>query len=153
ANVAIRRLRAPTYVPHGGSVRPGAGVMSAARESTDCSRSRSVVTPANCDARRVRWWEGNSVARIRWLNTTRTTVFGLFGSEPFRDADLGELRRSRGYWKGAIILPPCGTFRVSLAGSRQAPDQSALKLAKELPQRIHALIPDIQSGLFDHYAP
>ena len=27
-------------------------------------------------------------------------MFGLFKSEPFLDSDLGELRRSGGYWRG-----------------------------------------------------
>lgn len=80
-------------------------------------------------------------------------MFGLFKSEPFRDAQLGELRRSGGYWKGTIPLAPCGTFRLSLAGRREAPDSLALKLAKELPERFPALMPHIESGLFEHYLP
>ncbi len=31
-------------------------------------------------------------------------MFGLFKSEPFLDSDLGELRRSGGYWKGGLEL-------------------------------------------------
>ena len=80
-------------------------------------------------------------------------MFGLFRSEPFQDAQLGELRRSRGHWKGSIALPPCGTFRLSLHGSRKAPDPTALKLAKELAERFLTLMPDIQNGLFEHYTP
>ena len=80
-------------------------------------------------------------------------MFGLFKSEPFRDGQLGELRRSGGYWKGRLALAPCGTFRLSLAGSREAPDPVALGLAKELPDRFKALMPKIQGGLFEHYAP
>lgn len=80
-------------------------------------------------------------------------MFGLFKSKSYRDAQLGELRRTGSHWKGCIALAPCGTFRLSLAGSREAPDSRALKLAKELPGRIQGLMPDIQSGLFEHYAP
>ena len=80
-------------------------------------------------------------------------MFGLFRSEPVRDAQLGELRRSGGHWKGSLELAPCGTFRLSLAGSRKAPDSAALALAKELPGRFKALMPKIQGGLFDHHAP
>jgi len=80
-------------------------------------------------------------------------MFGLFKSEPYRDAQLGELCRSGRHWKGSLALAPCGTFRLSLAGSRAAPDSLALKLAKELPSRIQTLMPTIQSGLFEHYAP
>jgi len=80
-------------------------------------------------------------------------MFGLFKSESYRDAQLGELGRSGSHWKGSIALAPCGTFRLSLAGSREAPDSLALRLAKELPRRIQTLMPKIQSGLFEHYAP
>lgn len=80
-------------------------------------------------------------------------MFGLFKSEPFRDGQLGELRRSGGYWKGNLVLAPCGAFRLSLVGSREAPNPVALRLAKELPDRFKGLMPDIQGGLFEHYAP
>ena len=78
-------------------------------------------------------------------------MFGLFKSEPVRDGQLGELRPSGGHWRGSLELVPCGTFRLSLAGSRKAPDSAALRLAKELPGRFKALMPTIQSGLFEHY--
>ena len=80
-------------------------------------------------------------------------MFGLFKSEPFRDGQLGELRRSGGYWKGSLVVAPCETFRLALAGSREAPDPIALGLAKELPDRFKSLMPKIQTGLFEHYAP
>jgi uncharacterized protein DUF6985 len=80
-------------------------------------------------------------------------MFGLFKSEPYRDAQLGKLCRSGRHWRGSITLAPCGTFRLSLAGGRAAPGSLALKLAKELPLRIQTLMPKIQSGLFEHYAP
>jgi Domain of unknown function (DUF6985) len=80
-------------------------------------------------------------------------MFGLFKSEPVLDLQLGELRRSGGHWRGSLELVPCGTFRLSLAGSRKAPDAAALRLAKELPGRFKALMPAIQGGLFEHYAP
>jgi hypothetical protein len=80
-------------------------------------------------------------------------LFGLFKSEPFRDGQLGELRRSGGYWKGSLAVAPCETFRLVLAGSREAPDPIALGLAKELPDRFKSLMSKIQAGLFEHYAP
>jgi len=80
-------------------------------------------------------------------------MFGLFKSKPFRDPQLGEFRRSGDYWKGSLIVAPCGTFRLALAGSREAPDPIALGLAKELPDRFKSLVPKIQTGLFEHYAP
>jgi hypothetical protein len=80
-------------------------------------------------------------------------MFGLFKSEPFRDGHLGEFRRSGRYWKNSLLVAPCGTFRLALAGNRQAPDLIALGLAKELPGRFKSLMPEIQSGLFGHYTP
>jgi hypothetical protein len=78
---------------------------------------------------------------------------GLFKAEPFRDGQLGEFRRSGGYWKGSLVVAPCGTFRLALAGSLEAPDSVALGLAKELPDRFKSLMPNIETGLFEHYSP
>jgi hypothetical protein len=75
--------------------------------------------------------------------------FGLFKSAPLRDAQLGELRRSGRLWKGSIVLAQCGTFPLSLAGGREAPDPLAVKLAKELPGQIQAMMPKIENGLFN----
>jgi hypothetical protein len=80
-------------------------------------------------------------------------MFGLFKSEPFLDAELGELRRSGGYWKGGLELAPCGPFRLALTGSRKAPDPTSLGLAKELPEQFALLMPEMEAGLFEHYIP
>jgi hypothetical protein len=80
-------------------------------------------------------------------------MFGLFKPKLFRDEKLGDLRRSGRYWKGSLVLAPCGTFRLAIAGSRNAPDPIALGLAKELPDRFKSLTPKIQAGIFEHYAP
>lgn len=80
-------------------------------------------------------------------------MFGLFKSEPFRDEKLGELRRSRGYWRGSLPIKPCGTFRLALAGNNRLPDPVFVGLARELPDRFKSLMPEIQSGLFEHYEP
>jgi uncharacterized protein DUF6985 len=80
-------------------------------------------------------------------------MFGLFKSEPFRDGQLGEFRRSGRNWKGSLALAPCGNFRLALVGNREAPDPIALGLAKELPGRFKSLMSKIQIGLFEHYAP
>jgi hypothetical protein len=80
-------------------------------------------------------------------------MFELFKSELFRDGQLGKFRRSGGHWKGSLVVAPCGPFRLALAGSRKAPDPLALALAKELPDRFKSMMPKIQTGLFEHYAP
>lgn len=80
-------------------------------------------------------------------------MFKLFKSKLFRDGQLGEFRRSGGYWKSHLVVAPCGTFRLALAGSREAPDPIALVLAKELADRFKSLMPKIQTSLLGHYAP
>ena len=80
-------------------------------------------------------------------------MFGLFKSEPFRDRQLGEFRRSGKYWKGSLVLPPCGMFRLALVGSHKAPDPIALGLAQELADRFKSLVPTIQTGIFEDYVP
>jgi hypothetical protein len=50
-------------------------------------------------------------------------------------------------------LPPCGIFGLSLAGRHDEPDEAAMALAKELPPRFSSLLPSIETGLFEHYAP
>jgi hypothetical protein len=80
-------------------------------------------------------------------------MFGLFRTEPYQEPQLGEFHRSGRYWKGSVILAPPGAFRLTLAGTREAPRPQAIKLAKELCERFPSLIPLIESGLFEHYAP
>ena len=91
------------------------------------------------------------VATASWKR--RNYMLGVFKSKPFRDGVLGELRRSGGYWKGSLLVPPCGMFRLALSGSRGAPHLFALELARELPDRFKSLAQMIQTGLFEHYAP
>jgi hypothetical protein len=80
-------------------------------------------------------------------------VFRLFASKPFVDEQIGELKWSRGYWRGTLALPSCGIFPLCLAGTRNAPNGVGLELAKELPGRFESLKPSIQRGLFEHYQP
>ena len=80
-------------------------------------------------------------------------MLGLLKAKPFWDEQIGELRRSGRYWKGSLVVEPCGTFRLALAGSRKMPDPIALGLAKELPNKFKSLMPKIQAGLFEHYVP
>lgn len=80
-------------------------------------------------------------------------MFELFKSKPFHDEQLGELSRSGGYWKGSLEVSLCGIFRLALAGSRRLPDPIFVGLARELPTRFNSLVPKIQTGLFEHYAP
>jgi hypothetical protein len=77
----------------------------------------------------------------------------LFRSALHEDPQLGEFNRSGRNWKGSIVLAPLGAFRLSLSGDRKAPERQAIELARELRERLPSLVPQIQSGLFDHYLP
>ena len=80
-------------------------------------------------------------------------MFGLFKTPPFEDDLLGSLTRSSGSWTGSIVLARHGKIELSLSGGRQAPDSVSLALARELPTRYEALLPQIQTSLFEHYEP
>jgi len=66
-------------------------------------------------------------------------MFLLFKSEPFRNEQLGEFRRSAEYWKGSLRLLPCGTFGLALVGSFEAPDPIALGLAEDPDRHVWIL--------------
>jgi hypothetical protein len=80
-------------------------------------------------------------------------MLGLFKPKTFRDEQLGALRRRRRFWFGNLTLPGCGAFRLVLAGNRQAPEPIVIGIARELPNRFDSLKPNIENGLFEHYAP
>ena len=80
-------------------------------------------------------------------------MFALFKTAHFEDDLLGPLTRSRGSWKGSIALPRHGNIELSLSGGRQSPDSSSLALARQLPGRYEALLPEIQASLFEYYEP
>jgi hypothetical protein len=79
-------------------------------------------------------------------------MFGLFKSAPFSDPQLGELRRTRGLWRGAVVL---GEAQVPLAlsGSRTAPDPQALDIARSIPSSYATWRPSIERAMFEHYTP
>lgn len=80
-------------------------------------------------------------------------MFGLFKSDPYTDAELGTFTRARGKWRGTVTLPGRGPTPVALSGGRKQPDARALTLARLVPAQYGSLIPDIQTGLFEHYEP
>jgi hypothetical protein len=79
-------------------------------------------------------------------------MFGLFKSPPFSDPLLGELRRTRGIWRGAVGL---GAVKVPLAihGPRSSPDPQALEIARTVPSRYPEWRQQIAAAMFEHYAP
>jgi hypothetical protein len=80
------------------------------------------------------------------------SMFGLFKSASVADPQLGELRRSRGMWRGTLLLEEA---RVPLIvnGSRAAPDPEALNVARSISSRFPSWRPTIERALFEHYSP
>src|SRR3954468_9061540 len=79
-------------------------------------------------------------------------MFGLFKSQPFSDPHLGELRRTRGLWRGSLLL---GKVRVPLVvtGSRAAPDPKALDMARSTLSDYPEWRVLIERAVFEHYTP
>ena len=79
-------------------------------------------------------------------------MFGLFKSAPFSDPTLGELTRSRGLWRG-MILVDSGLTPLALAGTRAAPAPAALAAAREVPTQLVDWRQAIETALYEHYEP
>lgn len=79
-------------------------------------------------------------------------MFGLFKSPTFCDPQLGELVRSRGYWRGTFALAS-KNVRLALAGTRAEPDAKALAAVREVASQYASWRPTIETALFQHYCP
>ena len=79
-------------------------------------------------------------------------LFGLSPSPTVNDPILGTLTRSRGFWRGRVMLGDAD-LPLLIAGGNEAPDVMALALARELPVRYLALQDLIGPALFEHYEP
>jgi hypothetical protein len=79
-------------------------------------------------------------------------MFGLFKSASFADPQLGALHRSRGMWRGTLLL---GEARVPLilSGSRTAPDPKALNAARSISCDFTSWRSTIERAFFEHYLP
>ncbi|HSV68908.1 MAG TPA: hypothetical protein VLI72_02260, partial [Methylibium sp.] len=82
-----------------------------------------------------------------------SAMFGLFKSPSFRDPRLGDLVRSRGHWRGSLVLADGTGVPLALAGTRAEPDAQAVAAAAALPAQLASLRPTIETALFEHYAP
>src|SRR5437763_167422 len=69
---------------------------------------------------------------------TPMALFGLSPSPTVNDPVLGTLTRSRGFWRGRVMLGNAD-LPLLIAGGNEAPDVMALALARELPVRYLAL--------------
>ena len=80
-------------------------------------------------------------------------MIGLFQSPPFRHPVLGELKRSRGYWRGSMALAGEEFVPLALCGNRNEPDPRAVALAQGVPSTFNSWRASIEGALFQHYAP
>ena len=80
-------------------------------------------------------------------------MFGLFKSQPFLDAQLGQLRRSGGAWRGTVTLAASGPVPLIIVGSRSVPDDGAIQLGRATPGAFPRWRPAIERALLDHFIP
>lgn len=79
-------------------------------------------------------------------------MFGLFRSPLFNDSVLGVLTRSRGRWRGSLVLAG-RPLPLALAGARGAPDAEALAIAKLLPAAWSSNREAVARALVEHLEP
>ena len=80
-------------------------------------------------------------------------MFSLFKSPPFHDPQLGELVRSRGFWRGSLTIEAGVSAPLTLSGTRTQPRAEALAAAREVPQAFGSWRRAIEQALFEHYEP
>ena len=79
-------------------------------------------------------------------------MLGFFRSHAVTDPELGVLSRSRGHWRGKLVLDG-ESVPLAIVGGRGAPDPDALALAKRLPAAWSRLRQALAQALLEHYAP
>ena len=79
-------------------------------------------------------------------------MFGFLRSSPFNDPQLGAFERSRGRWRGSLVLSG-KALPLAVAGTRGAPDAAALAIAKELPTVWSANRESVGRALVEQLAP
>lgn len=80
-------------------------------------------------------------------------MFGLFSSPTITDPDLGELKRSRGMWRGRISSFAQPGVPLIISGSKSTPDCAAMTLAKSISSQNSAWKIVLEKALFEHLTP
>jgi hypothetical protein len=80
-------------------------------------------------------------------------MLGIFGSPPHADPVLGQLRRSRGHWRGAMGLAGGADIPLIVAGSRAGPDAAARGLATAATALWSSQRASIERAVFEHVVP
>ncbi|WP_374354798.1 hypothetical protein [Chitinimonas sp.] len=79
-------------------------------------------------------------------------MFGLFSSPTILDVELGELKRSRGMWRGHFSLQGDAAPLI-IDGPKNGPDPDAMKLAKSIAGQYPSWRTAIENALAQHLAP
>jgi hypothetical protein len=79
-------------------------------------------------------------------------MFGLFRPPSFSDPALGMLERSRGRWRGSLVLAG-KTLPLAVSGGRRAPDEDALAAARLLPATWASRSEAVARVLLEHLEP
>ena len=66
------------------------------------------------------------------------------------DPDLGELTRSRGWWRGSVRLDPHGMVPLAVPGSRAGPDPDAVALARSIQLELDRCRVPLREALDEH---
>lgn len=80
-------------------------------------------------------------------------MFEFLKSPPFVDSQLGELRRTRGAWRGNIKIGAGAPVLLVVSGDRSGPNVDALHIARSVPSDYLAWRSAIERELFEHYTP
>lgn len=79
-------------------------------------------------------------------------MFGLFSSPSILDSEFGELKRSRGMWRGHISSLG-NAAPLIIVGPKSGPDPDAMKLAKSIAGQYPSWRAVIENELAQHLAP
>ena len=80
-------------------------------------------------------------------------MFGLLGSKPFDDGQLGRLERKGGYWRSSVTLGAHPGVPLLVAGGAKAPSADLLVMARSASAWWDQSRSALQAALFEHYEP
>ena len=81
-----------------------------------------------------------------------SAMFGLFSSASISDPVLGELKYTKGRWRGMVQFAGA-SISLAISGSRKLPDANAVEAARKLSGTFTAFRPVIEAALFKHCEP
>lgn len=66
-------------------------------------------------------------------------MFGLFKSDPFHDAQLGEFHHSGGHWKGSLTLAPFGAVPFVVGRKSQCAGRDGISAGQGTDRTVREL--------------